>query len=212
MDGVLIDSEKVVYGCMKKIADNLFLDFDESFYELLLGCNDKKTEEVLFNKYHSKETIKKLLDGYYPLIANEYQNNNIHLKPGCRQILEYLSVNNIPYALATGSSYEYVEKDFLQNGFQTIPFKYIVTGDQIQNSKPDPEIFLKAAALMNADIKKCLIIEDSPKGLEAAKRAGAVSCFVPDMVKARRDMVEKATYTRNNLFEVIDLISELKDI
>ena len=103
----------------------------------------------------------------------------------------------------------YAKLDFIQNGYNKIPFDHIVTGDQIINSKPNPEIFIKAANLMNISINDCLVVEDSPKGIDAAYSSGTQSCFVPDLVKANESILSKATYHKNNLLEVIQLIESL---
>lgn len=209
MDGVLIDSETIEKKNMIKSAETNSLPFEDEFFEIFLGCNDEMSYQILLDRYKDSKIVDKYLNDLEQLQANEYKEGNIKLKPGTREIIDYLRNNNIPYALATGSSYKYVELDFLQNGYDKIPFDHIVTGDQITNSKPDPEIFIKAANLMNIDINDCLVVEDSPKGIEAAYKSGAQSCFVPDLVKANENILSKATYHKNNLLEVIQLIDTL---
>lgn len=209
MDGVLIDSETIEKKNIIKSAETNSLPFEDEFFEIFLGCNDEMSYQILLDRYKDSKIVDKYLNDLEQLQANEYKEGNIKLKPGTREIIDYLRNNNIPYALATGSSYKYVELDFLQNGYDKIPFDHIVTGDQITNSKPDPEIFIKAANLMNIDINDCLVVEDSPKGIEAAYSSGAQSCFVPDLVKANQNILSKATFHKNNLFEVIQLIETL---
>ena len=209
MDGVLIDSETIEKKNMIKSAETNSLPFEDEFFEIFLGCNDEMSYQILLDRYKDSKIVDKYLNDLEQLQANEYKEGNIKLKPGTREIIDYLRNNNIPYALATGSSYKYVELDFLQNGYDKIPFDHIVTGDQITNSKPDPEIFIKATNLMNIDINDCLVVEDSPKGIEAAYKSGAQSCFVPDLVKANENILSKATYHKNNLLEVIQLIDTL---
>lgn len=209
MDGVLIDSETIEKKNMIKSAETNSLPFEDEFFEIFLGCNDEMSYQILLDRYKDSKIVDKYLNDLEQLQANEYKEGNIKLKPGTREIIDYLRNNNIPYALATGSSYKYVELDFLQNGYDKIPFDHIVTGDQITNSKPDPEIFIKAANLMNIDINDCLVVEDSPKGIEAAYKSEAQSCFVPDLVKANENILSKATYHKNNLLEVIQLIDTL---
>lgn len=209
MDGVLVDSEAIVRESMRKGAEKYSLPFEDDFYELFLGCNDEMTLKILYDRYHDQKLAERILDDSYALIMQEYADGNVHLKNGCRELLSFMKENGIPYALATGSSYEFVKMDFLNNGYDTVPFEHVVTGDMILNSKPDPEIFIKAAASMDQDIKDCLIIEDSPKGLEAAYHSGARSCFIPDLVRPRKDLLEKADYCCSDLFELMDLIKDL---
>lgn len=209
MDGVLIDSETIEKKNMIKSAEMNSLPFEDEFFETFLGCNDEMSYKLLLERYKKSKIVDKYLNDLEHLQTKEYKEGNIKLKHGTREIIDYLRNNNIPYALATGSSYKYVELDFLQNGYDKIPFDYIVTGDKIINSKPNPEIFIKAANLMNIDINDCLVVEDSPKGIEAAYSSGAQSCFVPDLVKANQNILSKATFHKNNLFEVIQLIETL---
>lgn len=209
MDGVLIDSETIEKKNMIKSAEMNSLPFEDEFFEIFLGCNDEMSYKLLLERYKNSNIVDKYLSDLEQLQAKEYKEGNVKLKHGTREIIDYLRNNNIPYALATGSSYKYVELDFLQNGYDKIPFDYIVTGDKIINSKPNPEIFIKVANLMNININDCLIVEDSPKGIEAAYSSGAQSCFVPDLVKANQNILSKATFHKNNLLEVIQLIETL---
>ena len=209
MDGVLIDSETIEKKNMIKSAEMNSLPFEDEFFEIFLGCNDEMSYKLLLERYKNSNIVDKYLSDLEQLQAKEYKEGNVKLKHGTREIIDYLRNNNIPYALATGSSYKYVELDFLQNGYDKIPFDYIVTGDKIINSKPNPEIFIKAANLMNININDCLIVEDSPKGIEAAYSSGAQSCFVPDLVKTNQNILSKATFHKNNLLEVIQLIETL---
>lgn len=209
MDGVLIDSETIEKKNMIKSAEMNSLPFEDEFFEIFLGCNNEMSYRLLLDRYKDSKIVDKYLSDLEHLQAKEYKEGNIKLKPGTREIIDYLRNNNVPFTLATGSSYKYVELDFLQNGYDKIPFDYVVTGDEIINSKPNPEIFIKAANLMNIDIIDCLVVEDSPKGIEAAYSSGAQSCFVPDLVKANQNILSKATFHKNNLLEVIQLIETL---
>ncbi len=205
-DGVLVDSERVRRDCLKKSAKKHQLPFEDEFYERFLGCNHETSLKILIERYKDENIVNELMDNFALYVKEEYENKNVHLKPGCNEILEYVKQNAIPYALATGSSYEGVRDDFLNNGYDSIPFEHIITGDQIKHSKPDPEIFLKAADLMGIDIQDCLIIEDSPKGLEAAIKAGAVTCFIKDLATPDEELLSKVSYKKKDLFEVKELI------
>lgn len=207
-DGVLVDSERVRRDCLKKSAKKHQLPFEDEFYERFLGCNHETSLKILIERYKDENIVNELMDDFASYVKEEYENRNVHLKPGCKEILEYVKQNVIPYALATGSSYEGVRDDFLSNGYDSIPFEHIITGDQITHSKPDPEIFLKAAKLMNVDIQDCLIIEDSPKGLEAAIKADAISCFIKDLATPDKELLSKVSYKKKDLFEVKELIKK----
>ena len=86
--------------------------------------------------------------------------------------------HQIPYCLATNSlavnAYECLELAGIKEVFSTI-----ITRDDVQHGKPAPDIFLKAAELLQVPISQCLVLEDSHAGIVAASRAGAFSVFIP---------------------------------
>lgn len=209
MDGVLIDSERVSLECFKKAAKIHGVDLDIGLYMSTIGQNAKTCDEIYMCCFKDRELLTKAKITYQTLFKEESENHRISLKKGAREIIEYLQKNNYLYALATSSAMPYVEMAFKNQGYQEIPFKHIMTGDKIINSKPDPEIFIKAANLMNVDVKDCLIIEDSLNGIKAAYNANATSCLVPDIIEPNEEMINKANYIKNNLLEVLDLIKEI---
>ena len=211
MDGVLVDSEEVERECMKQSAALQGLPFEDKFYELFLGCNEKMSIKILVDRYHDEHKVQQMMKDFVTIEAKAYEDGMVKLKKGCQEILSYLQDKGLPYALATGSSRRYVEIDFLNNGYEEVPFEYIVTGDQITNSKPDPEIYLKAASAMGINIKDCLIVEDSPKGIEAARVSGALTCLVPDLAAPDEEMLRKADHFCEDLFAVKELIETLTD-
>jgi beta-phosphoglucomutase len=91
--------------------------------------------------------------------------------PGLIAFLEILKSKNIPLAIATSGIQPNI--DFM---FENIPikkyFKTVVNSSHIKKGKPDPEIYLKAALLLNVDSKNCLVFEDAAVGIKSAKAAG----------------------------------------
>ena len=160
-DGVLVDSERVRRDCLKKSAKKHQLPFEDEFYERFLGCNHETSLKILIERYKDENIVNELMDDFASYVKEEYENRNVHLKPGCKEILEYVKQNAIPYALATGSSYEGVIDDFLSNGYDSIPFEHIITGDQITHSKPDPEIFRLGVQALGLEPAETVMIGDS---------------------------------------------------
>ena len=104
--------------------------------------------------------------------------HGINIKHGFTQLLEFIVQQQIPYCLATNSravnAYECLELAGIKDVFSTI-----ITRDDVQYGKPAPDIFLKAAELLQVPISQCLVLEDSHAGIVAASSAGAFSVFVP---------------------------------
>ena len=113
---------------------------------------------------------------------NYVQNNlTIQLKPGALSLLEFLREYEIKMAVASGTDTETVRK-FLNTVGVLDYFDVIVGGEQVKNSKPNPDIFLKAASLMNVTPKSCFVFEDSLNGIKAAVLADMKCIGIPDLV------------------------------
>lgn len=83
-------------------------------------------------------------------------------------------------------------------------FDVIVGGDMVEESKPEPDIFLKAAQLLNVQPEKVYVIEDSYNGIRAAFTGGMIPIMVPDMLEPDDEMKEKAQYIFKDLYGVKD--------
>ena len=91
------------------------------------------------------------------------------LVPGAKPLLSALKARRVPIAVASSSQNSRVilERLGIEGWFDAV-----VDGNDVQNAKPDPELFLKAAAWLRVPPKECVVVEDAPAGVEAARRAG----------------------------------------
>ncbi|HEX9995681.1 MAG TPA: HAD-IA family hydrolase [Abditibacterium sp.] len=100
----------------------------------------------------------------------------LRLLPGCDDLLDWARQTGMPLALATAGDAKNIA--FTLDGLEIRDyFETLVGGEDVQNGKPDPEVFLIAAQKLGAPPQKCLVFEDSPAGVEAARRAG-MKCMV----------------------------------
>ena len=102
------------------------------------------------------------------------------VKKGLYNLLNYLKENSCKMAVASSSPRWEVEKHLKDANIYEY-FIWIVCGDMVQNSKPDPEIYLKACELLKANQSECYALEDSKNGLLSAYRAGCKPIMVPDL-------------------------------
>ena len=119
--------------------------------------------------------------------------------PGARELMESLHLANIPMALVSASPRLIV--DAALSNFEDIPFTATISADDVKNTKPDPEGYLRAAELLNVNIRNCLILEDSATGVTAARASGARVIAVPHLVKIENDSQTKviSSLTQLNL-------------
>ena len=134
-----------------------------------------------------------------------FLEEGVPLKEGVKEILEYLTENGYIVGLASstgrGSVMEHLEQTGLTHYFRTI-----VTGDMVEHSKPNPDIYLKACEELGVSPVNAIAIEDSPNGIRSAYRAGMKPVMVPDMIEPTAE-IEAMLYGKfYSLLDVVDYI------
>lgn len=170
MDGVLVDNfnwhlkawESFCRRYKKHISD-------EEFRTHVFGGNNPDHLRYIFGQDLSQELIE-LYSNEKEQLYRELYAGNIQAVNGLIPLLEELRSNHIPMAIATSAERQNV--DFILEAIGCSGyFSVIADASMISRGKPDPEVFLKAAELSQADISACIVFEDSLKGIEAALRA-----------------------------------------
>jgi len=180
MDGLLLDTEVIALRTFKDACRDLGLSFDMNIYRRCLGCNMQKTIKTLGD--HLPGFVE---NEFIPRWNNAYREEAI-LKPvptkaGVEALLTDLKNWGVPMAVATSSGQK-TARSKLENAGIIQFFDDIVSGDMVTDSKPHPEIFLKAADAVKTNPRHCLALEDSDNGVRAAHAAGMLVFQVPDMV------------------------------
>lgn len=171
MDGVIIDSEPFYLDIGMKLYKKLNINMTEEEHKAFIGVSNKNMWNIIKNKYGLKETVSELVEIHNK--ANiEYLEEKIEGPiPGVVEILDSLKENGIMVALASSSSMEIIKmvlgKLKLNKYFQAIE-----SGENLEKSKPAPDIFLNAAKMLKVEPESCTVIEDSFHGVAAAKAAG----------------------------------------
>ena len=122
-------------------------------------------------------------------------------KPGLCELINYLQKKEIKLALASSSSKETIDEYNHLAGFDNV-FDYIIAGNMVEHSKPDPEIFLKVLEHFELKKNEALILEDSRNGIMAAHNANIPVICVPDLVKHGQDITKLTYATLPSLNEV----------
>lgn len=196
MDGCLIDSEIVyVYAWLELFQElNIPIELDEIIN--WRGKNNRLINERI-NEFVGDmgETLnlRKIRDERFYV---KLYNNEVELKPYAKDILDYLDSKNIPYALVTSTIKEKASKVLTHFNLYH-RFKFIFIGDDVVDSKPNPEIYLKAVSQSGLNKHEILVFEDSRNGIEACNNAGLDVVYVPD-----RDRIDTSD---------ILLFNEIKD-
>jgi HAD superfamily hydrolase (TIGR01509 family) len=204
MDGLLIDSEGLVRRALIQAATNLGYEMPISLCAAMIGLPDAQgTLKVRahfgpdFPMERFKAEERRLID----LMLTE----GIALKTGVLEILDHLDQRALPRAVATSSSRESARRHLTENGVFD-RFDAIVAREDVERHKPNPDPFLKAAALLGVAPEHCLALEDSHNGVRAAHAAGMMTVMVPDLLEPTDEMHEKCVLIAESLHRVVELI------
>lgn len=170
LDGVVIDSEPSRLTTYKILFEELYGINIEFEPDELIGRSETENLQYLLKKYKLKGNITFLINKRYKLLIYVAENQAPAIIPVI-EFLKYLKNKSIPTALATNSYMDYVEAVMSRLDLGRY-FDVIITGDQVKRPKPDPEVFLVASQRLQTSPEQCLVFEDSPAGIEGARRAG----------------------------------------
>lgn len=189
MDGLVLDTESTYFIAWQQAAKVMGYAFSDAFCLSLSGMHYQDIEPKLIEYCGAGFN----LDTFNRLSGDCWRDyvyaHGINVKHGFSELLELLTKLDMPYCLATNSRMGNALECLELAGLDEV-FSIIVARDHIPCGKPEPDIFLKAAALLQVDISQCLVLEDSHAGIVAASRAGATSVFIPSTAQINPLTVE----------------------
>ena len=173
LDGVIVSTDDCHYEAWKKLSDEEGIYFDRKINDRLRGVSRMASLEIVLeraNKAYTEAEKAKLAErknGYYRDFIKKLTPNDI--LPGVMDNLAELKKNGIKIAI--GSSSKNTPVILKQIGLCGY-FDAVSDGNNITKSKPDPEVFLKAAEMLKIPPENCLVVEDADAGIEAGKNGG----------------------------------------
>ena len=172
-----------------------------------MGTGRKNVKEVFKKTFGDNIPIEEMYVKKDELLFKAIDNNEVPLKLGAIDILCYLKEEGYKIALATSAKRDRVTKQIQANNMNNM-FNAIVCGDDVVNSKPDPEIFLKAAKKLDVNPENCVVIEDSLAGIKGANKGGMKGFHVEDLKKADDEIKTLSTKTFKNLVEIKEYLRD----
>lgn len=172
LDGVICSTDKYHYKAWKELADELDIPFDEKDNEKLRGVSRMESFDIILEKSSKKylNDEKQAFAEKKNIIYQQYLNQ-MTVKDLPKEVMDTLQkLRNTGLKLAIGSSSKNTLLILKQIGLENF-FDAISDGTMITYSKPHPEVFMKAADLLNVNYKHCLVVEDAVTGCIAAKSA-----------------------------------------
>ena len=201
LDGVICSTDEYHYLAWKELADSLALPFDRQYNNRLRGVSRLESLNLILalgeRQYSDEEKqamAQKKNDTYRRLLAK--------MSPAdvSDDVLSTLNELKKKYPLAIGSSSRNTKFILSRIGLADF-FDAVIDGNDISASKPDPEVFLKAADALSQQPSSCLVVEDAAAGIEAAVRGGFDSAGIGDASR-----LDGATYHIERLSDLLDIL------
>lgn len=204
LDGVIVFTDHYHYLAWKKIADEMGIFFDETINNRLRGVSRMESLEIILENYHGpaltadeKTALAERKNNFYRELLQQMSPASV--APEVRTTLQVLRDRG--YQLSIGSSSKNT-KTILARVNLTDEFDAISDGTNITRSKPDPEVFQKAAQFLGLNAESCAVIEDAFAGIDAACAAGMVSVGIGDA-----SGYDKATYHIHKFDELLRIFN-----
>ena len=179
MDGLLVDTEPLWLETETAVMARLGAPWTPQDQQALLGGSMQRTVSYLLGKATRPvppETVARwMLDGMLDRAAD----GRVVVRPGARELVAEVAAADLPSALVTSSERRFAEAVLAVTG---MTFPVTVCGEDVTATKPDPEPYLLAAKLLDADPARCVVLEDSPDGVASAAAAGCRVLAIPSLL------------------------------
>jgi HAD superfamily hydrolase (TIGR01509 family) len=204
-NGIIVDDEPIHFQLFQKVLgeEGIVLS-EEAYYARYLGFDDKGAFSAAYRENNRALNHKELgvLIERKAVYYRDAIRNHVTIFPGVKKLTADLSVN-LPLAVASGALRQEIETILATAGLSGC-FRAVIASEDVEKGKPEPEIFLKALAQLNAgaangnpiNAVECVVIEDSKEGIKGARRAGmkclAVSNSHPAQLLGEADAIVKS--------------------
>lgn len=178
MDGLLIDSEPVWEDVEHAMLARRGVVLDPQVRAKHIGMRMADFWTGLANAYALSEPIEGLIAEAIAAMAARV-GTEAALRPGAAELIALLAARGVPCAIASSSPMAIIDAVVAAHGWQ-VTFANRVSGDQVAQGKPAPDIYLEAARMVGVAPAACLALEDSLNGTRAAVAASMVTVAVPD--------------------------------
>ena len=206
LDGVIFDSERAVYREWKLISEKYGFPLLEVPYRKCIGVNAATCRQIFLDYYGESFPYDKYCEERRQNFREKYGHGRLPLKPGVTELLESLKRKGFKAAIASSTRTQTVREEIRDANLLDY-FERIVGGDMVERSKPAPDIFLKAAEVLDVSPENCCVIEDSYNGILAADTAGMFPVMIPDMLPPDHRMHEQAGLILDSLTELNELMN-----
>jgi HAD superfamily hydrolase (TIGR01509 family) len=177
MDGLMFDTEALFFRVSCEVLEARGSRFTHEMMAAMIGRRAVEAGHILKTMSGLDVPADELLAEVRARFL-EVVDTDVSTSPGLVALLDHLKRQEIPAAVATSSRLVYAERLLNGHGLRD-RFEFVLGSEDVEHGKPNPEIYLKAAARLGKEPRSVLVLEDSRAGVEAARAAGAYVVGVP---------------------------------
>ncbi len=203
MDGVIFDSEAVWQRAFVAANEKFNSPFIEADRQSWCGMDEQSIRNKLKEQYPSFP-VDEYREYIISFVFNVIHTDCADVKAGFEELISYLKAHGYKTALATSAKTDRAALQFEKKGLERAKlFDCETYSGEVKVSKPNPEIFLKAAQKLNLPPQECIVLEDSLNGVEAAVRGGFQPVMVIDLIAPTEKERNECVFIADNLGEVL---------
>lgn len=202
MDGLMFDTERLGMEAWGDQSALRGYNFTSDVGKAIRGRNDADIREILKELYSPELDYTDLRDHVRAQLDSRIAAEGVPVKPGLYELLKWLKQNKIPRALASSSRRTTVETRCRMAGIWE-DFDAVVCGDMVEHSKPEPDIFLRAAREIGTQPEHTMVLEDSFNGVRAGHAGNFITVMVPDLDQPTPEIDRLYTAKVDSLNEVL---------
>lgn len=192
MDGLMFDTERIAQKAWQQAAHDFGYEFPSEAFTWIVGltlADVRRYSRQIFGEDFPFDLVYQRRQEY---LDHHITTRGIPLKPGLMELLAKVRHAGLASALASSTARRIIDRNLKSAGLENGYFDVIVGGDEVQNGKPAPDIFLLARAKLQVPAESCLVLEDSNAGIQAAHAAGMPAIMVPDMLVPTPESIRNA--------------------
>lgn len=178
MDGLLIDSERIIMQACIAAAKQEGIEYTEADYAELIGRAGPDSTRVMTAQLKGVDHFNRVMERLDAILVE--RNNTFPLKPGALALLNYYQSQQVVCSVASSSASHHIAHRLRQVGVLDY-FSFITSGQEVEKSKPNPDIYHLAIKKLGLAPHQCIAFEDSELGAQAAIAAGLRVVVVPDL-------------------------------
>jgi HAD superfamily hydrolase (TIGR01509 family) len=200
MDGLMLDTQRMATDAWKRAAKEFGFILTDELNLKLMGRTVKDSNAILISELGAGFPVEDCRHLAMEILSEEISKKGIPVKPGLWPLLDYLEEKSINIAVATSTPRKLTVQSLRLTNLIN-HFQIILTGDEVPNGKPSPDIFLAASELIKTPPANCVVLEDSFSGIRAAYAAKMIPIMVPDLLEPTDEMKSLAHAVVPSLIE-----------